>query len=82
MLSNPYPNPTNNIVSIDLQLIESSYLTIAIYNNIGQLKFQSTNNLTNGNNKLTFDVQTLSPGIYYLTIQGQKDQISKRFIKK
>lgn len=82
VLNNPYPNPTNDFIYIDLQLIESSDFTIAIYNNTGQLMYQSSNHLTNGTNKLTFDVQALPDGIYYLTVYGQTDQISKRFIKQ
>lgn len=82
ILSNPYPNPANDIISIDLQLIESRDITTAIYNNTGQLVHKSTNYLFNGSNKLSFDVQAFPDGIYYLTVYGQKDQISKRFIKR
>lgn len=82
VLSNPYPNPTNGIITIDLQLIEANDFTIDVYNNTGQLMFQSTNNYRSGTNKLTFDLQSLPNGIYYITVQGQKDQMSKRFIKR
>ena len=82
ILSNPYPNPTNGMISVDLQLIEANDFTITVYNNTGQLMFQSTNNLSSGNNKLTFDLEKLPNGIYYLMVQGQKDQVSKRLIKR
>lgn len=82
ILSNPYPNPTNGKISVDLQLIEANDFTITVYNNTGQLMFQSANNLSSGNNKLTFDLEKLPNGIYYLMVQGQKDQVSKRFIKR
>lgn len=82
IVSNPYPNPTNGLISIDLQLIESGDLSFVIFNNTGQVVYKSINYITSGINNLTFDVQSLPEGIYYLTVQGQKEKLSKKFIKR
>ncbi|MCD4732549.1 MAG: T9SS type A sorting domain-containing protein [Bacteroidales bacterium] len=81
-ISNPYPNPASDFITIDLRVIESSELTFTIYNNTGQLIYQTTNFLTSGSNNIRFDIQSLPEGVYYLKIVGHKDYLSKKFIKR
>lgn len=81
-ISNPYPNPASDFITIDFRVIESSELTFAIYNNTGQIIYQTTNFLTSGSNNISFDIQSLPEGIYYLKIIGHKDYLSKKFIKR
>ena len=81
-IGNPYPNPASDFITIDFQVIESSELTFTIYNNTGQLIYQTTNFLTSGSNNIRFDIQSLPEGVYFLKIIGHKDYLSKKFIKR
>ena len=81
-LSNPYPNPASDFVTIDFRIIESSEITFAIYNNTGQLIYEISGYLTSGPNNISLDIQSLPEGIYFLNIIGQKNYMSKKFIKR
>lgn len=81
-ISDPYPNPSSNFISIDLRIIESNEITFDIYNTAGQQIYHSTNYLTSGNNNLDIDIRSLPQGVYFLKIIGQKDYLSKKFIKR
>lgn len=81
-VGNPYPNPANNTIKIDLQLIESKELTFAIFNYAGQQIYHSSNYLNSGANNLSFDIESIPDGVYFLKITGQKDFLSKKFIKQ
>jgi len=81
-IGNPYPNPASDFITIDFRVIESNEITFTIYNNTGQLIYQTTNFLTSGSNNISFDIQSLPEGVYYLKIVGHKDYLSKKFIKR
>ena len=81
-ISNPYPNPANDIISVDFRVIESNEITFDIYNNAGQLIHHSLNYLSSGFNNMDIDIRYLPQGIYYLKITGHKDFLSKKFIKQ
>ena len=72
-----YPNPTNDILNINV----SDGLTIykvEVYNNLGQLVI-SKKDLTE--NKI-LDVSNLRSGIYYLKMNADGKQITRKFIKE
>jgi uncharacterized delta-60 repeat protein len=72
-----YPNPTTDILNIDTP----DGLTVdkvEVYNNLGQLVI-SHKNLTD--NK-TLDVSNLRSGIYYLKMNADGKQITRKFIKE
>ncbi len=81
-ISNIYPNPSSDFISIDFKLIKSNEITFAIYNNSGQLIYHSIYNLFNGANNIRIDIRSLPGGVYFLEIMGQKDYLSRKFIKQ
>ncbi len=69
-----YPNPTSELVNIDIPL-NYSLLDITMYDVIGKLI--KTN--PNASGKVTFDVSSLATGTYYLQVVNPTNQKIKTF---
>jgi hypothetical protein len=66
-----YPNPTSNILNIELNNT-SELKKVTIYNNLGQLITEE--------NKPKIDVSNYSKGIYFAEIITTKGKVTKKFI--
>lgn len=73
-----YPNPTNNIIHINMDVSFVNQASIELYNAIGQLivKEKAVNEST------VIDMNTYSNGIYTFRIVCDKKQMVHRIIKK
>lgn len=72
-----YPNPATTEISI--QLAAMSKKPVAnICNALGQQVIQTTLN----DKRSTINIETLSPGLYYLTITDDKHTLSEKILKK
>ncbi len=78
---NIFPNPVSHTFIISAAAIENGKYTLKLTNVAGQLI--ATENITIDNNKLekSFAVDTLSNGIYFLTLDNATSRISKKIIK-
>lgn len=65
-----YPNPLNDLLSVNIDLKQSSEVIAAVYDLAGHLMIKKTLMLTSGNNKIEIGVTSLSPGIYALRIHS------------
>jgi len=75
-----YPNPATNELNVQLDNASTDY-KIAIYNTLGSLLFESTNQLSNSNNSI--NIGHLHSGIYFVQITDSENRIyQKRLIKK
>jgi len=64
-----YPNPFNPETNIEFVLPKATYLTIIIYNILGEEVQKLTEGLFNyGTHKLKFDMKSLNSGIYFVKI--------------
>ncbi len=70
-----YPNPTNGIINIGNQNIDYS---IKITNIVGQIVY--TENCKA--NKTTFDVSILTNGVYFITLQNDRNISNATFQKR
>ena len=70
---NIYPNPSSNSVSIDVQEIE--VISLELYDISGS-KINVNYNLTNG----IYNIDKLSKGTYFVTIQGKNQTMSRKFV--
>jgi thiol-disulfide isomerase/thioredoxin len=61
-----YPNPVATTANIQLSVKESSVATINIVDMLGKTLKTSTHSLNSGNNTITFDVNDLVNGIYFV----------------
>jgi serine protease AprX len=79
-----FPNPLlDGLLNIQFSLLESSPLTLRIYDTIGRLVFSDDNQVTynTGLNKKTIDLSFLASGTYILQTQTKEGSRQIRFIK-
>ena len=60
----PYPNPANNIVNINLQLTDPEIIKIAVYDLQNVLLMEKSQAGVTGNNIVQLNIQSLVPGFY------------------
>ena len=77
-----YPNPTDGQLNFKLNMEVEVSAMVEILSLSGQRVVSQNYNLTKGKNALTFDVNSLTPGVYMINVIGQERLISKRFIKE
>ena len=77
-----YPNPFNPVTNIRFMLPEKSYVTIKVYNILGQNVKTLINNerLDAGTHQTRFSGEGLASGIYFYTIQTEKFTQTKRMV--
>lgn len=69
MLSQNYPNPFNPSTTIQYSVPQYSYVTITIYNTLGQEKARLVDGVKNpGIYTVTWDSRTLGSGVYFCTL--------------
>ncbi|MCK9426423.1 MAG: FG-GAP-like repeat-containing protein [Ignavibacteriaceae bacterium] len=74
ILNQNYPNPFNPTTVISFQLSAESYVTLRVYNSLGQEIVVIKNNeiQSSGEQKITFDAEkyNLSSGVYFLEMKA------------
>ena len=71
-----FPNPTANILHLQLNAKEYSRETIKLYNSQGQLTFRKSVEIFTGNNTIDLDIESLPKGVYFINIPGKKEALS------
>jgi len=70
-LKQNYPNPFNPTTTIEFSIPNSEFVTLKIYNLLGQkVATLVSGKLTPGNYKYTWDASDFASGIYYYTIEA------------
>jgi hypothetical protein len=77
-----YPNPGNSTFTFDFTLEEEQFITIEIYNVLGQRVKELYSDMTAaGENRISFNMSYLAAGNYYLRIRNGKEKlVTKKFI--
>lgn len=73
-----YPNPANDFITLDLIDVDVELNGYEIMDNTGRLVLGGS--LDESSNRIV--IESLKPGIYFITIKTDKGQASKRFIKR
>jgi hypothetical protein len=86
-LAQNYPNPFNPTTTIEFALSEDAFVTVKIYNLLGQEVATLVDNemMDEGTNEVTFDAAQFSSGVYYYRMivnDGQFQQIKKMVLVK
>jgi hypothetical protein len=64
-----YPNPANTSVSVKIDLLKNSLISITLYDISGkQISLTKNQSMNAGSNTIEIDTQFLEPGYYLLTI--------------
>lgn len=80
-LTQNYPNPFNPYTTIGFSLFKSSFVTLEVYNSLGQkIATLLKKNMDSGNFNVKFNASNLSSGIYYYKIQAGEFQAVKKML--
>jgi hypothetical protein len=80
-LSQNYPNPFNPTTKIEYSVPKSGYISLKVYNLLGQEVATIFNgNQKAGNYVATFDGSDLASGVYMYKLQSDKVSITKKFV--
>jgi len=75
-----YPNPTSSQLHIDYKTQVTGPAEITLTNMLGRVVAHKSTEVHNGNNTVTFDVQSLTPGVYMYTVYDSQKTFTGRFI--
>ena len=76
-----FPNPTRQSINITLEsplATKASFAIIDIYGKQLHLKKQE---LVKGKQQINLEVENLSPGTYFISINTNKETVQRKFIK-
>jgi|GEM_PF-1089061 len=67
-----YPNPTNNLLTIEMNLIEQTPVNIQLYNSLGLLLSEEDNGKITGPFKKQISLRTFAKGLYFIKLTTRK----------
>lgn len=67
-----YPNPTSGLIFIQPSLANFSNVEISIYNQLGQIVIERSEQLNN-ENLIPLDLSALRSGLYYIALKAKED---------
>lgn len=77
-----YPNPTSNNLTIELDLKSTTELQLSIANVFGQQLMQQSQSFGSGTQYVSFDVERLPSGTYFMNIIADGKVVTQRFVKR
>jgi hypothetical protein len=81
-ISNIYPNPTNDQVTINVFSPKNDQLITTVFDAIGQIMMQYQNNLSQGYNKISYDFTQLAKASYIVDFKTENQKITRKIIKQ
>jgi hypothetical protein len=76
---NVYPNPTDGLTNISVNLLNEAHVNVAIYNVYGQMiQVLNDSQMSQGKNDLTFNAANLSSGIYFVKVSIGNETYTKK----
>jgi hypothetical protein len=79
VLSQNYPNPFNPVTTIEFSIPKSEFVTLKIYNLLGQeVATLVSEKLTPGNYKYTWDASGFASGVYYYKFEAEDGFVQTR----
>jgi hypothetical protein len=77
-----FPNPASSELTISFNFAANEKISVEIFDPFGK-KVQSVppKNYAPGENKLTFALSDLAPGVYFVQIQTENGAVTKRIVK-
>ena len=77
-----YPNPTSELLTISLNIVNGGPTTVLLINSQGQTVLTEQLPVLSGTNQLTLDVSKVPAGMYYLICKHAEWQITDRILVK
>ncbi len=84
LLNDPYPNPFNATTTLSFSLLQSSPVSLTVFNVLGQAVYQADLGMLNvGKHRHIFDASELPSGVYLARVQaGEQSQMRKMVLLK
>ncbi len=76
-----YPNPVNDKLNISVNTENSTKADIQILNSVGQIISSKKYTFSNGMNMITFNINDLGCGLYFVRINTNNEIIVRKFVK-
>jgi len=81
--ANVMPNPAENLISINIQLAETSDVQYSVVNYMGQVVLNANlGNLNKGMHAEKVNIDALAAGVYFVKIQMNDQLITEKLIVK
>ena len=77
-----YPNPTTDVLNIEVSASQPSEMSISVYNIMGQNVMNKSVNLNTGINCPSISTAELNSGIYFVTVKANGFENTMKFIVK
>jgi bacillolysin len=77
-----FPNPTSDIIHLNMISEKSESRNFSIYNSVGQLQYAVNYSLTKGMNYVEFNTSELQKGIYILKIDGEQPKTMRFAVER
>ena len=77
---NVYPNPAHEKVMVEINSFTKGDVTLKIADVDGRIVLSENMILNKGINKTTIDLANFNNGIYFLTVQDERNVFSKRIV--
>ncbi|MEC4004326.1 T9SS type A sorting domain-containing protein [Flavobacterium sp. SUN052] len=77
-----YPNPTNGIVNVDYNLVDSSNVIVRLTNIQGQIVSETKMDKLSGFQSDAFDLSSQSNGMYFLNISNTTESFTVKIVKQ
>ncbi len=82
-VSQSSPNPAVNTARFDVSLKEATTVSVALTNMMGQtVKTLPARTMQAGSNSVSINVNDLTPGVYFYTVEAGNETITKKMIVK
>jgi hypothetical protein len=81
-VSDIYPNPTTGTSTIEVNMKQSSNVSIEVTNMIGQVISSSSINLTQGNHAFTVDASKWNNGVYFYTVKAKDFTVTRKLVRE
>jgi hypothetical protein len=80
-LSQNYPNPFNPVTKIKYSLLQTGYVTLKVYNTIGEEVVTLVNNIEEaGSHQVGFDASDFNSGVYYYRLESGNFSVTNKMI--
>ena len=77
-----FPNPTSDIIHLNMVSEKAENKQFSIYNSVGQLQYSVNYSLSEGMNYVEFNTSELEKGIYILKIDGEQPKTMRFAVQR
>lgn len=75
-----YPNPTNGLTTLDLELYKATELQFTVLDPLGRKVWEDTRSFGTGSHYPQFDLSTLNRGVYLFQVHSSKGLFTKKLV--